>query len=78
MWLTKVSAAFLFLRLSPDRTHIITSKALLGASTVFMVVSLFIVAIRCDVAEPWVIADGQCASAVSPVATGIYPTYLHI
>ena len=65
LWLTKCSVALLFLRLSPDRNHMISSYAFLGSSTVFLVASIFAVCLRCDLAAPWLFADQQCPGLVS-------------
>lgn len=64
LWLTKCSVAFLLLRLSPQKEHNLASYAILGASTLFMVISVFIVAFRCDVAEPWIFINTQCTNLV--------------
>ena len=64
MWLTKCSVAMLFLRLSPDRVHIRGSQAVLGTCTVFVVASILIASLRCDLASPWVFAEGGCSGLV--------------
>ena len=65
MWLTKCSIAFLFLRLSPDSLHIIASKTLLVLSTVFMVISLLMTTVRCDMSHPWIfVGDDSCPNLV--------------
>ncbi len=73
MWLTKCSAAFLFLRLSPDRVHMAAAKALLAASTVFMLISVLAVALRCSLAHPWLVVGEQCSGLVSGLRV---PRYL--
>lgn len=64
MWLTKCSIALLLMRLSRDPAHTFMSRALLAASTCYFVISIFAVAIRCDVSKPWAIDGTQtCASS---------------
>lgn len=65
LWLTKCSVGFLFLRLSPDKNHKMMSNMILLASTVLMVVSVFIVALRCDLTHPWIFVNEQCTNLVS-------------
>ena len=64
LWLTKCSIAFLFLRLSPDKSHKLVSNATLLVSTVLTVISILIVALRCDLANPWIFIDVQCPGLV--------------
>ncbi|KAL2063953.1 hypothetical protein VTL71DRAFT_4447 [Oculimacula yallundae] len=60
IWLTKCSVALLLVRLSPNKRHNLASYTILGASTVFMVVSVLIVSLRCDFTQPWTFIDAQC------------------
>lgn len=70
MWLTKCSIAFLFLRLSPDKRHNLASYIVLGASTIFMVVSVMVVTLRCNLAHPWIfVNDRLCNDVVSLPST---------
>ncbi|MCJ1291175.1 hypothetical protein MMC34_002718 [Xylographa carneopallida] len=62
LWLTKSSAALLFMRLTPDQNHVRAAKAVLAISTVWVVVSLFMVALRCQLSTPWMDYDGQCTN----------------
>lgn len=64
LWLTKCSVGFLFLRLSPDKNHNMMSNMILLASTVLMAISVFLVALRCDLAHPWIFINGQCTNVV--------------
>ncbi len=76
MWLTKCSVAFLFLRLSPDKRHKLASHILLGASTVFMVISVLVVSLRCNIAQPWIfLGNRSCSSdSVSASLPSLEPT----
>lgn len=58
MALTKCSIVLLLLRLSRHPTHTLVSRILLVAVAVYFVISLFVVAIRCDTKQPWVM-DSQ-------------------
>jgi len=60
IWLTKCSVAFLLLRLSPNRGHNVASIVVLVTSTVFMIVSVFVVALKCDLAHPWMFINEKC------------------
>ncbi|KAE9367678.1 hypothetical protein N431DRAFT_349139 [Stipitochalara longipes BDJ] len=62
LWLTKCSVALLLLRLSPQREHNLVSYGILASSTVLMIVSVFMVALRCDMAEPWIFINSQCTN----------------
>jgi len=62
LWLTKSSAALLFMRLTPNRHHVLAAKAVLAASTVWAVVSMFMIALRCQLTTPWMDYDGQCTN----------------
>ncbi len=59
IWLTKCSVVFLTLRLSPDKRHNLASNVVLGAATLFLIISLFIVALGCDSSKPWLFINAQ-------------------
>ena len=46
--------------MSPSRTRAITSWVTLSACVAFGIVSIAIVALRCDLTEPWLRYGGQC------------------
>ena len=52
------------MRLTPDQNHVRAAKAVLAISTVWVVVSLFMVALRCQLSTPWMDYDGQCTNLV--------------
>lgn len=62
--MTKCSVAFLFLRLSRERKHILCTNVTLIVCTVVMVISMIIVAVRCNLKEPWIFVDSQCLDQV--------------
>ncbi|PMD55142.1 uncharacterized protein K444DRAFT_98884 [Hyaloscypha bicolor E] len=62
LWLTKCSVAFLLLRLSPQKEHKLATYSILASSTLFMIISVFILAFRCDVAQPWIFINAQCTN----------------
>jgi hypothetical protein len=64
MWLTKCSIAYLFIRLSPDRSHILAAKMCLAMSTFFMALSVLITSLRCDLHMPWIFIGKQCIGLV--------------
>ncbi|KAF8855459.1 hypothetical protein BDZ45DRAFT_793423, partial [Acephala macrosclerotiorum] len=59
IWLTKCSVVFLTTRLSPDKRHNFASNIVLVASTLFVVISIFIVALGCNLSEPWLFINTQ-------------------
>lgn len=65
LWLTKCSVALLFIRLTPEQKHIFASYVVLGGSTLLMIVSEILVALRCDISHPWIFVDNGCGDLVS-------------
>ncbi|KUI63712.1 hypothetical protein VM1G_10502 [Cytospora mali] len=61
LWLTKCSVALLFIRLTPEQKHILASYVVLGGSTLLMVVSEILVAVRCDISQPWIFVGDKCS-----------------
>jgi hypothetical protein len=62
LWLTRCSVAFLSLRLSPNKGHTVTLYVILLGATVLMFISIFVVALRCDLAHPWIFIDPPCTT----------------
>ncbi|KAI9052340.1 hypothetical protein LZ554_003690 [Drepanopeziza brunnea f. sp. 'monogermtubi'] len=62
---TKCSVALLFTLLSPDRGHKIASNAILAVSTLSMLISVLMVAIRCDIAHPYMVSQQTCPNLFS-------------
>lgn len=60
LWLTKCSVAVLFIRLTPDSKHVAASYIVLAESTMLMIVSQLLIAIRCDESRPWIFVEVQC------------------
>ncbi|TPX08020.1 uncharacterized protein E0L32_010351 [Thyridium curvatum] len=60
MCVTKCAGACLFLRLSPDRTHVRSSQAVLITSSLFAITSIFMLALRCNMQHPWLYAGERC------------------
>jgi hypothetical protein len=65
LWSTKLSIVLLFLRLSPDATHNLVAHIFMGVSAVLITVSVFVVSLQCQVAEPWLVVGAQCPGLVS-------------
>ena len=57
--------ALLFLRLTPQKTHQSVAKGILIATSVWLVVSIFLIALRCDLSHPWIFINPKCTSIVS-------------
>ncbi|KAJ9612892.1 hypothetical protein H2200_002833 [Cladophialophora chaetospira] len=63
LWLTKCSTACLYLRLSPNHYHGLASKAaLVGMTIVSLIISIFMIALSCDLAHPWLFIRPQCTN----------------
>ncbi|OCK76745.1 hypothetical protein K432DRAFT_462498 [Lepidopterella palustris CBS 459.81] len=60
MCLTKVCVALLFMRLSPGKNHILVSKVVFALSIVWAVLSIFLVALKCDLSRPWIEYNQKC------------------
>jgi len=76
VWLSKASTAFLLLRLSPNRHHILASKIVAVITAVTAVASVLAVALRCNLSHPWLNINshqGQCAGLVSVHPPGASP-----
>lgn len=63
IYLSKASAVFLFLRLTPNKQHVIFCWSIMTASTLWVVVSLLAIALRCQLSQPWVM-DDHCKHVV--------------
>ncbi|MCJ1269405.1 hypothetical protein MMC22_009297 [Lobaria immixta] len=61
IYFSKVSAVFLFLRLTPNKRHVRFCYGILGTSTIWVVASIFAVALRCQLSQPWV-NDEHCVN----------------
>lgn len=61
LWLTKCSVALLFIRLTPEQKHIFASYVVLGGSTLLMIISEILVALRCDISHPWIFVGNGCS-----------------
>ncbi|KAG4415819.1 hypothetical protein IFR04_011053 [Cadophora malorum] len=61
LWPSKCSVAFLFIRLSPVKRHNLASYSILGLSTIFMFISVLIISLRCEVAQPWIYIAASCS-----------------
>lgn len=70
IYLTKASAVFLFLRLTPNKAHKLFCWTIMGTSTLWVILSIFIVALRCQLSQPWVVNE-HCVNVVS------FPTVAH-
>ena len=63
-WAAKCSMALLFVRLTPRKDHKRVAQGILLAITVWLVVSILITALRCDLARPWIFINPKCDGAV--------------
>lgn len=73
IYLTKASAVFLFLRLTPNKAHKLFCWTIMGTSTLWVILSVFIVALRCQLSQPWVVNE-HCVNVVNfPAAAHHFP-----
>lgn len=63
IYFSKVSAVYLFLRLTPNKQHVRFCYGILGTSTIWVVASIFMLALRCHLSQPWV-NDEHCVNIV--------------
>lgn len=63
IYCSKASAVFLFLRLTPKKHHVRFCWSILVTSTIWAVASLFAVAMRCQLSQPWVVNE-HCVNIV--------------
>ncbi|KFY95000.1 hypothetical protein V498_03592 [Pseudogymnoascus sp. VKM F-4517 (FW-2822)] len=62
LWFTKFSVALLLSRLSSDKRHNWMSRVILLTAAIFATISIFIVALRCDISRPWIFINEQCSN----------------
>jgi len=63
LWLTKCSVALLTLRLSPNKSHFATLNTIAFWFTILLaVISTFVIALRCNLAQPWIFIDPPCTT----------------
>ncbi|KAI7498363.1 hypothetical protein KC367_g5144 [Hortaea werneckii] len=58
----KSSVILLYRRIAPDRAHSLVAWAGLSVTLLFGIISIFLVALRCDLSQPWLQYDVQCTS----------------
>lgn len=56
--------ALLLFRLSSDKRHKWMSRAILLSAAILAVISIFIVALRCSLSQPWIFINEQCTNLV--------------
>lgn len=66
LYLSKASAVFLYLRLTPSKPHKVFCWSILGTSTLWVVASVLAVALRCELSHPWNILD-HCVNIVRSI-----------
>ena len=64
LYLTKCAVIFLFLRLSPDRKHVMVSKIILGLTTILTIASIFMISFNCTISHPWLFVSSHCTGAI--------------
>lgn len=56
--------AFLFLRLTPSKTHNKIAWGTVALCTIWVIVSIFLVIVNCELQQPWADIAGQCSNMV--------------
>ena len=64
IWASKCSMALLFTRLTPRHDQKKLALGLRITVTVWLVLSIFLVALRCNLSQPWIFFDPKCTDAV--------------
>ncbi|KAF2724726.1 hypothetical protein K431DRAFT_300604 [Polychaeton citri CBS 116435] len=64
VYVAKCSIVMLFQRISPDRRHLMSVWAVLSVCITFFVISVFLVALRCDVSQPWIVYGQSCGTLI--------------
>lgn len=63
--LAKVSLALFILRLTPIRLQKRLVYGIIGATGVWVVLSMFLMALQCDLSHPWALVGEKCSGVVS-------------
>lgn len=64
VWASKCSMALLFIRLTPLKEHKRAATRILGAVSLWLIISIFLVALRCNLSHPWIFIDPGCTDSV--------------
>ena len=64
MWCSKCSVALTFIRLTPQKKHKTVARGIMVATTVWLVLSIFLIALRCDLSQPWIFIGTKCQDLV--------------
>lgn len=64
VWASKCSMALLFIRLTPRKEHKRVATGILGVVSLWLVVSIFLVALRCNLSHPWIFINPSCTDSV--------------
>ncbi|CAF9920580.1 MAG: hypothetical protein HETSPECPRED_004291 [Heterodermia speciosa] len=65
MWCSKCSVALTFIRLTPQKKHKTVARGIMVATTVWLVLSIFLIALRCDLSQPWIFIGTKCQDLVT-------------
>ncbi|MCJ1485909.1 hypothetical protein MMC06_006084, partial [Schaereria dolodes] len=60
VWLSKCSVIYFLLRLTPNKVHTRIFNGFIGAMTVWLVLSIFLVTLRCNLSHPWIVIGESC------------------
>jgi hypothetical protein len=64
LYLSKCFVHFLYLHLTPNRAHNRTSWAVMGLSTVWVICSIFMIGVNCELNQPWADIAARCSNMV--------------
>ncbi len=64
LYLSKISTQLLITRLTMNSIQLIILRSMLACWTLFAVISIFIVALRCDLGQPWLQYGQECPGLV--------------
>lgn len=64
LYLSKISTQLLITRLTMNSIQLIVLRSMLACWTLFAIISIFIVALRCDLGQPWLQYGQECPGLV--------------
>jgi hypothetical protein len=65
LYLSKICVLLLLLRLGAAQRYVRALQGLLGVCCVWCFISIMIIALKCDLGQPWIYYNTQCSHLVS-------------
>ena len=64
MWCSKCAVALTFIRLTPQKRHKSVAKGIIIATCGWLLTSIFLISLRCDLSHPWIFVNTKCTDLV--------------